>query len=145
MPLFSEDRKHKLYGHTKEKGPGLSSTGAEGQEKHVMTPPNLEWRYWMWTRGRFRTDHEWEKQCWGTVRGLSDRNSSRIETPRPVSFEERLDRAPVHHLRGNANNPSLSQALNHTKMRLLPSLKAQWDTVSCSLSILPFSTTVSSV
>lgn len=45
MPLFSEDRKHKPYGHTKERGPGLSSAGAEGQEKDLMTPPDLEWRY----------------------------------------------------------------------------------------------------
>ena len=45
MPLFSDDRKHKLYGHTQERGPGLSSAGAEGRERDLMTPPDLESRY----------------------------------------------------------------------------------------------------
>ena len=60
-----------VWPHQRE-GPGLSSSGAEGQEKDLMTPPNLEWRYWMWTRDSFRTEENNAEQLYeGSETGIA--------------------------------------------------------------------------
>lgn len=101
-------------------------------------------------KGHFQNWPRMRKTMLKNSRGLLDQNSSRDSWVQAKNLGQCHLRniwtePPPHHVLGNANTPSLSWAQNHTNRRLLPSMKAQWDTISCYLSLLRPSTTISAL
>lgn len=113
----------------KERGTGLSHLGPKVRRRTYLIPQT-------WNGGAeheqgtlsepSKNEKTMLRKCWRALRPEEQQGQlGQDQDPRPVSSEERVNRGPPHHGLGDANNPSLSWALNYTKKRLLPMVKAQ--------------------